>query len=102
MSVTQKEIVEALRYVTAVNGNPYYSNLADRIEREGIAPPEGMVLVSDKPIGRILVWKGGHVYYPAFKKLTLRSYEEFPESSAEHKESPWENGALVYAAKESP
>lgn len=39
--VTPKEIIEALRFVAT----PYTESLANRIEAEGIAPPDGMVLV---------------------------------------------------------
>ena len=57
MSVTQKEIVDALNgvYLTpdGIDANAWIANLqsalADRIVAEGIAPPDGWVLVPINP-----------------------------------------------------
>lgn len=46
---TIKEVIEALRFVAT----PYTESLANRIESEGIAPPDGMVLVPIRPTWEI-------------------------------------------------
>ena len=63
MTVTQKEIVDALntacKIITDAKGVPaviaYIEELASRIEREGIAPPDGWGLVPIEPTKRMLM-----------------------------------------------
>lgn len=45
MSVPPKEIIEALRHVGCSSGLDVRHALANRIEAEGIAPPDGYELV---------------------------------------------------------
>lgn len=47
---TNKEIIEALRGPIGAVGNAKRKELANRIESEGIAPPDGMVLVPSEPM----------------------------------------------------
>lgn len=55
MSVTQKEIVEALRkYSQHTEASAALKDLADCIEREGIEPPEGYAIV---PVATLKYWR---------------------------------------------
>lgn len=45
MMVSQKEIIEALRHVGCSSGLNVRHALANRIEAEGIAPPDGHIIV---------------------------------------------------------
>lgn len=47
MSVTQKEIVEAFHEVGGILLTSKYTQLANRIVAEGIAPPDGLALIAD-------------------------------------------------------
>ena len=64
MTVTQKEIVEALwvgqQYAEEVHNNPNnsFNRLIERIEAEGIKPPEGYAIVPIEPITGIAIDEG--------------------------------------------
>jgi len=52
-----------------------------------------------KPIGRVLIWRGGSSRNSIYgTHLTIRSYEELPTSSTypEYPQSVWEEGPPVY------
>ena len=51
-AVTPQEIVEYSRLTLC--GHPYGLELADRIEKHGIAPPDGWVLVPKEPTDEML------------------------------------------------
>lgn len=92
-AVTKQEIVEALR--SAQNGlsenqiiYDKYSGLAERIEKHGIAPPDGMVLVPKEPVCWAITGDGkldadcvGEIFVysqETVKCLTARGYVATP------------------------
>ena len=60
-AVPLKEVIAALRHAQSMGVMTEANiNIADRIEQHGIAPPDGMVLVKDRPVAWELVTMSTH------------------------------------------